>query len=283
MRRLADRLRELRQRLVFHWRVFLHALLRVPAITTPPAGPKLIVSLTTYSRRLHLVHRTVESLVAQSSRPDALIVWIWSGDLPNGELPRPLARLQKLGVTVRVVDEDLRSYKKLVHALEEFPDSAVITCDDDIIYPYSFVEGLVRKSTEHPDVVVGYRCTFIRKDAQGIAPYLAWQHANDGVPSFNILPTGAGGILYPPGVLNREATNRAAFMKLAPTADDLWFKVMALLNNTKAASVGAFSEFPLIPGSQEDALWKINNGQISHNDLQWKSLQENYEFEHLLG
>jgi hypothetical protein len=120
MRRLADRLRELRQRLVFHWRVFLHALLRVPAITTPPAGPKLIVSLTTYSRRLHLVHRTVESLVAQSSRPDALIVWIWSGDLPNGELPRPLARLQKLGVTVRVVDEDLRSYKKLVHALEEF-------------------------------------------------------------------------------------------------------------------------------------------------------------------
>ena len=50
-------------------------------------------------------------------------------------------------------------------------------------------------------------------------------------------PTGIGGILYPPHSLAKEVTDETLFMKLAPTADDIWLKAMSLKQGTNCRQI----------------------------------------------
>jgi len=73
--------------------------------------------------------------------------------------------------------------------------------------------------------------------------------------------------------LAKEVTDKKLFLELAPNADDIWFKAMSLLNNTKTVQVfEKFIEFPIInQKSQETALWRTNNG-LQENDIQLKKV-----------
>lgn len=52
-------------------------------------------------------------------------------------------------------------------------------------------------------------------------------------PSYANKLVGVGGVLYPPNSLYCDITNENLFMELAPTNDDIWFWLMAVLNNKK--------------------------------------------------
>ena len=52
-------------------------------------------------------------------------------------------------------------------------------------------------------------------------------------PSFANKLVGCGGVLYPPNCLYKDVLDEELFMKLAPTNDDIWFWLMAVMNNTK--------------------------------------------------
>ena len=178
-----------------------------------------------------------------------------------------------MSLFIKIVNENLRSYNKLVHAIEEFPTSNIITCDDDIIYPKFFIEGLYKKSKEFPNYIIAYRCTWMKKlDSNQLESYIKWEAPKDNKPSFNLFPTGVGGILYPPNSLHNKVLDKELFLKLAPSADDIWFKAMALLNNTKTVMINKQSiEFPMISGSQDEALWHINVRE-NKNDEQLKNV-----------
>jgi hypothetical protein len=110
-----------------------------------------------------------------------------------------------------------------------------------------------------------------------LAPYLEWKSAKVNKPSFSLFPTGVGGILYPSCSLNNEVFNKEIFLKLAPLGDDIWFKAMALLNNTKTIMVYDESiDFPLIKNSQDNALWHINVAE-NKNDEQLKNVFDHFE------
>jgi len=233
----------------------------------------LIVSLTTYPKRFNIVWLVIESLMNQTIKPDKIILWLAENELSDGKVPKKLLKLKSRGLNIRIVDENLRSYKKLVYTIKEFPNSDIITCDDDTLYPNFFVEELYTKLQEFPNNIIAYRCSLMQKlDNNKLKPYLSWASPKNDKPSFNVFPTGVGGILYPPGSLHTKVLDKELFLRLAPFGDDIWFKAMALLNNTKTVMVNEKSiEFPLIKDSQDDALWHLNVRK-NQNDEQLKNV-----------
>ena len=39
---------------------------------------------------------------------------------------------------VKIVEDNLKPYNKLVYAIQEYPEANIITCDDDMVYKNNF-------------------------------------------------------------------------------------------------------------------------------------------------
>ncbi len=198
----------------------------------------IVISLTSYYKRFDVVHLTLEALLNQEYQPDKIILWLSQEDIDKTPLPIKVLNLQKRGVDIRIVKENIRSYKKLIYSLKEYPDSYIVTCDDDILYPSWFLKYLVATSNVHTTCIVAYTCRILHLTKHNIfKPYEFSNYVSYAGPSLSLLPIGASGIMYPPHSLHQEVHNKEIFLKLAPMADDLWFKAMALLNNTQTVLV----------------------------------------------
>ncbi|MCB9979396.1 MAG: NUDIX hydrolase [Rhodospirillales bacterium] len=203
--------------------------------------PRVVVSLTSFPERLYDVHYALYSLLKQSMKPDKLILWLGREQFPNGEsdIPDEVLRLKDFGLEVAWC-KDTKSYKKLIPALEAYPDCIVVTADDDAFYHKDWLRLLYESYLENPECVHCHRAHRIglEKDSS-ISPYEAWTRCIEGVDiSYRNWFTGVGGVLYPPGSLCPDVSNENLFMDLAPTTDDIWFWGMALANNTKIKVVG---------------------------------------------
>lgn len=205
-------------------------------LTTEKRSPKLIISFTSFPERTKEVHFTIYSLLTQELKPDEVILWLAKEQYPNGldDLPEVLLKLTKCGLTIKWC-EDLRSYKKLLPTLKEYPDDVIVIVDDDVYYPKDWLKKLYDEHLKDPKTVIGHRLHYIRLDANGKPlPYKQWQkNITKPVPSYRNFLTGCGGILYPPHSLYKDVDNMDLIRKLAPYADDIWFWAMSLLNNVK--------------------------------------------------
>lgn len=245
---------------------------------------KIIISLTSYPQRLNIVHLAIESLLNQTKKPDKIILWLKKEEINKRKIPITLLRLQERGLQIKLVNENLRSYAKLIYAIKEFSNQIIITIDDDVIYPRNFIEKLYKRHLEYPNCIIAYRCSIIKKESSNkLAPYKTWSPAiNVYKPSFKFFFTGMGGVLYPPNSLHRDITNSNLFLTLCPLGDDIWFNAMSLLNKTKVMPVYKnFIEFPIIPNSQSFALWKTNVEE-GKNDEQLKKVFDYYDLYKLI-
>lgn len=199
------------------------------------SSSKIIVSLTTFPPRIHLVYMTIYSLLTQSLKPNKIILYLANEQFPNHEadLPETLLALKKNGLEIAWC-EDIKSYKKLVPVLQSYPNDVIITADDDIIYPNNWLEKLLNAHIKNPKIIFAHRVhqiTFNEKNE--INPYLKWNLCvKKPEASSLLLPTGGAGVLYPPHSLYIDVSNKNLFMNLAPRADDLWFFAMAKLQGT---------------------------------------------------
>ena len=82
-------------------------------------------------------------------------------------------------------------------------------------------------------------------------------------------------MLYPPNIMNEDLLKEDIFMKLCPIGDDLWLKVMQLLNDIPCVLAAKQRTLRYIDGTQEIALHKTNVGQ-GKNDEQLNNLFEFY-------
>jgi hypothetical protein len=206
--------------------------------------------------------------------PDRIILWIAEHDLPL--LPAKVRAFEKAGISIRGC-EDLKSYKKLVPALEEYPDAFIVTADDDAFYRPAWLEELVSEYDPSAPAIVCHRAHRLRLAPNGhVAPYLSWQwqvtDAAARAPSVDIVPTGCGGIFYPPGSLHPDVTNRKLLQELAPTADDLWFYWMGQRAGSRSKVVNKSSKLILWPHPPEQTLMGINHA--GENDRQIRALEE---------
>lgn len=273
IRRPASRLRK---------RWHLSAALRQLQRSRPGAGrphtlpAELVVSLTSYSARFGTLHLTLRSLLAQTVRPDRLVLWVAHHE--TSQVPPEVWALQQFGLEVRPCD-DLKSFKKLVPAIAAFPDAFIATADDDLYYPPNWLAELVAGSDTSEPVIVSHGVHRLTHMPDGrIAPYMSWQldvqDARARSPSADILPTTGRGTLFPPRSLSSVVSERPLFERLCPTGDDLWFFWAAQLAGTKAKKVG--DRFRLITweDSQDSSLWAEN--QHGGNDRMIEALQREF-------
>src|SRR5690606_13618309 len=122
---------------------------------------------------------------------------------------------------------------------QSYPDSLIITVDDDVLYPPDMIDQLYRAYLASPGMVYAHRAYRMGVDRHGrLRPYDKWESAGDGgVPSLLVFPTGIAGVLYSPGVFDEDVLDQDTFMRLCPNADDIWFKAMTLKKGTNSMKI----------------------------------------------
>ena len=273
----------LRRRLVMEQNI-LH-LHESGIVDTKYCDHEIIVSLTTYGKRFYDVAITIESIMEQTMKANRIILWI-DNSYKGRPLPINLQLLQKRGLEVEYC-KDIRSYTKLVPALRKYPEAAVITIDDDLIYKYDVLEHLIVAYQQNPAFIYCHRMHKMRLDANGnLLPYFLWEwESTDTVPSHFNLPTGVGSVLYPPHCMAPEVIDENTFLGICKFADDIWFKAMALKAGTKSQLVHSTdlhgNDYVVNEDVQDVGLININGGQ-NINDTQLKAVFEKYDLSKLL-
>lgn len=208
-------------------------IIRAKSVDSKVNNPKLIVSLTSYGRRVDKVYYTIVSLLRQTLQPDMVILWLDSDNWNDSKLPESLIKLKGKGLTIKYC-KDMKSYKKLIPALNEYPTSMVVTCDDDIYYRSNMLERLVNAYEKDPTKIYAHRAHKMTFGNDGeLESYNNWQEEVSGKCGFDIFPTSGGGTLYTRKLLYKDICNEELFMKLTPKADDVWNFFMGLLNHTE--------------------------------------------------
>jgi hypothetical protein len=207
--------------------------------------------------------------------PDNIILWIYKDDFDK--LPQQILYMQNNVFSIKICTEDLRSFKKIVPALQDYSEEFIVTADDDLYYNYDWLEEMVSYYEPNRKETIGHRGHKITFDENGsVRSYANWKWCIGALASGpDIFLTGVGGILYPPGSLITETANSEIFMKLCPTADDVWLYFMTRLNGYLPKKIPSdFREFSW-PSSQDVALNSENVGHGS-NDICIANLEKKY-------
>lgn len=241
----------------------------------------LVVSLTTYSMRIHDVHLAIESIGQQTLRPNRILLWLDADEFSLETLPQTLKMQISRGLEVRFC-ENLRSYKKLLPTLRENANQDVITIDDDFLYPHDLIELLVSEKHNHPDAIIGIRGHKIQLNDDGTpAPYREWDfetHSRHNGPLI-FLTTGAG-TLFPAGLIVPEIYETDQCLSICPNADDVWVNFMSIKYGIKRRKVSDDrpfrNRFVEIDSAQEVAL-NQTNVHDNQNDVQIKTVIDTFD------
>ncbi len=256
-----------------------YKLRRIPLEKLKQKSPEtlpVIVTLTSIPSRLHIIDITIRSILSQPRKPQKILLWLHH-DLKY-QIPKKLSDLVGEVFEIRYQEELTCSHRKLIYSLKEYPNVPLITCDDDLIYRPQWLNSLYNDHLNHPQSVITNECRMITYDEKSeLLPYKQWEYMRtSGVVDKKLLPIGYGGVLYPENALHQDTTSSELFLELAPKADDLWFKMMSLLQGTEVRRSSAPCEKPIpIVGSQAISLKKTNVGE-DKNRPQWKTLCRHY-------
>ena len=224
---------------------------------------KIIASLTTFPKRINKVHKTIQTILTQTLKPDKVILYLTSKEFPNKEedLPENLLKLKEFGLEIEWC-EYMRSYQKIVPAMMKYPDDIIITFDDDFYYPNNLIYDLYTAYLKEPKCIHAnrtWRGYFNKDKFEMYSTNKMFTTKFEDKSYFNLL-MGYGVVLYPPHSLNEQFNDSDKFMNLIPTHDDVWLWAMSVLNRTKTIQEKGFN-FSILPveDTQEVALHKVNH------------------------
>lgn len=241
-----------------------------------------VVSLTSHPGRINSVAKTVESLMEQSLRPKQILLWLSAAQFPGKEadLPSELIDLERRGLSIRWVEEDLGPHKKYLYIMRENKTDPIIIVDDDVEYGRDLILELYRSYSEHPNAISCMRANLMLFRPDGaLRKYDDWVYdytAKKGYPTYQLLPTGVGGVLYPPKSIPSYALDAEAIEKTCKFADDLWLKFAATQNGYPTILPRTIVRYKEIPGTQDVALWS-SNANMGRNDIAIANIVREYE------
>lgn len=205
-------------------------------------GEQVIVSMTSFPAAISYVGPTVKSILNGSVLPDKIVLYLTYSQFGEKGLPADLVKLATDNPVfeIRNYDRDIRSYRKLIPALHDFPDAVIVTVDDDVCYHKNMLRDLLQMHSEMPGAVIAHRAKRMKPGK----PYRTWSKYRwyDFLlrrihSSYGNIQTGVGGVLYPTGALNKEMLNEDLFTRIAPTTDDIWFWAAAVANGVPVVPV----------------------------------------------
>lgn len=235
---------------------------------------EVVVSLTSYGSRLRTVAYAIESIASGSARPRRLILWL-DDEAAYARRPRALRRLEARGLEVRVTvnyGPHTKYFPTLGDALRDH--LALVTADDDILYPRSWLSRLLSAAAVEAEAVSCYRAAVATPAGDRLAPYNSWPRCTDDRPSLAHLATGVSGVYYPRQMLHALAERGTDFQRWSPKADDIWLHWVALRAGVAVRQISRVPRhFPYIPGTQATSLVAQNVGQAA-NDVPIRALYE---------
>ncbi|WP_404338799.1 hypothetical protein [Pseudoalteromonas mariniglutinosa] len=237
---------------------------------------QLVVNLTSYPPRFPTLHMTLQSLLLQTVKADRVVLWLYAKD--SQKLPESVTKLQQEGLEIQLVEQDIKSYKKLIPALIRWPDAFHVTADDDIYYRDNWLAELVAGYAGDNRQVVCLRGHFITTDNEGqVNPYRDWQAKTEHQgPNNRIFFTSGAGALFPPGALHKDITDQDKFMRLSPHGDDIWLYWMTVLNGSTIRRTGKNRKLIVWKHSKAVSLWQFNKQVCGGNDEQIQNMIKAY-------
>lgn len=197
--------------------------------------------MTSFPAAIPYAAQAIRSILKGSVLPDKLILYLTFSQFGENGIPEELKSLAESNPVfeIRNYDRDIRSYRKLIPALTDFPEAIIVTVDDDVAYHRHMLRDLLELHSQVPDAVLAHRARHIRPGK----PYRKWKKyrwysflLKRIHRSFTNLQTGVGGVLYPPHSLRPDMLDVDLFTEIAPCTDDIWFWAAGVANG-----------FPVIP------------------------------------
>ena len=234
------------------------------------------VSCTSIPSRFHVIDKTIRSVLNQSTPPERMVLWLH--ERHKDALPASLKRMVGKKFEIRFTELD-SPHCKLVPALLSEPGQTIVTCDDDLIYEPNWLNNLWQSHQRWSDDIICHIARAISYSPDGtVEPYKQWSTVKErGQTEANYLPLGYGGVLYPANRMPALATDTALYLKLAPKADDLWFKAVTLNHGISCrTSLNPHSAPYPMPNSQTISLQK-SNVREDGNRMQWQALMQHFD------
>lgn len=243
----------------------------------------VIVSLTSFPAAIPYAAQAVQSILNGSVLPDKVVLYLTFSQFNESAIPQELLKLAEENPRFEIRDypKDIRSYRKLIPALKDFPNAIIVTIDDDVAYHKHMLRDLLRLHEEIPNAVLAHRAKRIKPDK----PYRKWskyrwyhflsQRIHSG---YKNIQTGVGGVLYPPHSLKPEMLDVELFTQIAPTTDDIWFWAAAVANDTPVIPVPFGRNKPRgLEKPRELSLKTVNfKTGIDRNSAALKAILEKY-------
>lgn len=240
---------------------------------------EIIVSLTSFPARINEVWISIASIMNQTLKPARIILWLSMERFTDEpKLPASLKRLQKRGLEIRYC-EDIMPHKKYYFSMLENPDKVIVTIDDDIFYPENHLEKLWEAHQKYPkSVCCWYGHVINYREDGSIDLYNSWtSDVNDYMePTFQLVPVGCGGVLYPPGVMPKQLFHIEDIKELCVKTDDLWLKAMEVIGDVKAVRCveNSMIFFGLIKTRHKGLF--AENADLDGNDVALKAILRKY-------
>jgi hypothetical protein len=123
--------------------------------------------------------------------------------------------------------------------MKHYPNSIIVTIDDDIMYPSHMLSDLIDAHNRYPASIIARYAYKMEYGSEGdILSYSKWKRIMHPEPPSPLIFFGSGGgTLFPVGSLNKDVNNIELAMKLCPTADDVFLNAQCRINDTKVAVV----------------------------------------------
>lgn len=196
------------------------------------AYPQIDICLTSISSRMEKIHLTIISLLEQDYADLTVNLYLSTEPflLDKGvskRLPESLEKIRRADSRFKVwFVPNWGSYRKAIPYLMVNGNRRALfaTTDDDTIYPSNWLGDMVSAYQKHRGIIC-YRGHAMMRDGRKFLPYRRWM--TNGIecnPDLFIVPTGKDGVLYDTAMIHPKIIDVEAALRVAPTADDLWFK-----------------------------------------------------------
>ena len=238
---------------------------------------KLVCSLTSFPARIDEVWVCIETIFRQTVKADEIVLWLATPQFPDRQIPESLQRCVEKGLTIRWVDEDLRSHKKYYYALQEYKDADVVLLDDDLYYPDQLLENLEGMAKRHPGCICATRIHNMTYTNENLNLYGKWVHnynPRKEQASNNFFFTSGAGTLIPTGIMPQDTFNKEIFKKICFLADDVWLNMQARKAGIKVFTNNRYDKDEISIGHSQGVKLVNDNVADGGNDKQIKAVME---------
>ena len=240
-----------------------------PNVETNP----IIVSLTSYPARFKTLHLCIKSILNQSLKPRKIVLYL-DKVVTKNECPRRLLALEKYGLEIKCICEDIKPHNKYYNAMKDFPNDAIITIDDDCIYPTDTIKSLYDAYLQYSQCICARRVHKIARGIDGLPIHYNdwdWDYREELEPSMELLATGVGGVLYPPHIfdMTKPYFDVNTISTYCLKADDIWLKFIEWIEKVPVKWVqnNNLHPYPILDSELYDTALSNDNVFENQNDI----------------